>query len=78
MKGAERYGRRQGAFLFGPQGADGVCIAEAAIDATSLTTIEVLRPDTHHIGTGGAGRRRGTKPFVALLCVAVSARSRDR
>jgi hypothetical protein len=40
-------------FRFGPQDADRVCIAEAAIDAMSLAAIEVLRPDTLYVSTGG-------------------------
>ncbi|MEP9380070.1 DUF3991 domain-containing protein [Aquabacter sp. CN5-332] len=40
-------------FRFGAQAADRICVTEAAIDAMSLAAIEVLRPDTLYVSTGG-------------------------
>jgi hypothetical protein len=40
-------------FRLGPSAAPRVCITEAAIDAMSLAAIEVLRPDTLYVSTGG-------------------------
>ncbi len=40
-------------FRLGPSAAARVCITEAAIDAMSLAAIEVLRPDTLYVSTGG-------------------------
>lgn len=40
-------------FRFGPAGSERICITEAAIDAMSLAAIEVLRPDTLYVSTGG-------------------------
>ncbi|MET4022186.1 hypothetical protein ABIB94_007459 [Bradyrhizobium sp. JR7.2] len=40
-------------FRFGSEGAERICITEAAIDAMSLAAIEVLRPDTLYVSTGG-------------------------
>lgn len=40
-------------FRFGLRDAERICITEAAIDAMSLAAIEVLRPDTLYVSTGG-------------------------
>jgi hypothetical protein len=40
-------------FLLGPSAAPRICITEAAIDAMSLAAIEVVRPDTLYVSTGG-------------------------
>lgn len=40
-------------FRLGPLRSDRICITEAAIDAMSLAVIEVLRPDTLYVSTGG-------------------------
>lgn len=40
-------------FRFGSEACERICITEAAIDAMSLATIEVLRPDTLYVSTGG-------------------------
>jgi hypothetical protein len=40
-------------FRFGPAAASRVCVTEAAIDAISLAAIQVLRPDTLFVSTGG-------------------------
>ncbi|SFJ59553.1 Toprim-like [Bradyrhizobium sp. Gha] len=40
-------------FRFGSAAAERICITEAAIDAMSLAAIEVLRPDTLYVSTGG-------------------------
>jgi len=40
-------------FRFGPAGSERICITEAAIDAMSLAAIEVRRPDTLYVSTGG-------------------------
>ncbi|WP_319799010.1 DUF3991 and toprim domain-containing protein [Nitrobacter sp.] len=40
-------------FWLGPLLAPRICITEAAIDAMSLAAIEVLRPDTLYVSTGG-------------------------
>jgi len=40
-------------FRFGPVEARRVCVTEAAIDALSLAAIEVVRPDTLYVSTGG-------------------------
>ena len=40
-------------FRFGSEECERICITEAAIDAMSLAAIEVLRPDTLYISTGG-------------------------
>ncbi len=40
-------------FRFGPAAASRVCVTEAAIDAMSLAAIQVLRPDTLFVSTGG-------------------------
>ncbi|WP_439400347.1 DUF3991 and toprim domain-containing protein (plasmid) [Bradyrhizobium sp. PMVTL-01] len=40
-------------FRFGSEECERICITEAAIDAMSLAAIEVLRPDTLYVSTGG-------------------------
>ncbi len=45
--------RSEASFRFGAQAADRICVTEAAIDAMSLAAIEVLRPDTLYVSTGG-------------------------
>lgn len=40
-------------FRLGPSPAPRICITEAAIDAMSLAAIQVLRPDTLYVSTGG-------------------------
>jgi hypothetical protein len=40
-------------FRLGASAACRVCVTEAAIDAMSLAAIEVLRPDTLYVSTGG-------------------------
>lgn len=40
-------------FRLGPCAAARVCVTEAAIDAMSLAAIQVLRPDTLYVSTGG-------------------------
>lgn len=40
-------------FRFGSEDAERICITEAAIDAMSLAAIEILRPDTLYVSTGG-------------------------
>jgi len=40
-------------FRLGPSAAPRICITEAAIDAMSLAAIQVLRPDTLYVSTGG-------------------------
>lgn len=40
-------------FRFGSEETERICITEAAIDAMSLAAIEVLRPDTLYVSTGG-------------------------
>ncbi len=40
-------------FRFGPPSGERICVTEAAIDAMSLAAIEVLRPDTLYVSTGG-------------------------
>lgn len=46
-------GGAKGLFRFGPSAAPRICITEAAIDAMSLAAIEVQRPDTLYVSTGG-------------------------
>lgn len=46
-------GGAKGLFRFGPAAASRVCVTEAAIDAMSLVAIQVLRPDTLFVSTGG-------------------------
>ncbi len=40
-------------FRLGPSAASRICITEAAIDAMSLAAIQVMRPDTLYVSTGG-------------------------
>jgi len=40
-------------FRLGPAMASRICVTEAAIDAMSLAAIQVLRPDTLYVSTGG-------------------------
>lgn len=40
-------------FRLGPSMASRICVTEAAIDAMSLAAIQVLRPDTLYVSTGG-------------------------
>lgn len=40
-------------FRLGPSAAARICVTEAAIDAMSLAAIQVLRPDTLYVSTGG-------------------------
>jgi hypothetical protein len=40
-------------FRLGPSAAPRICVTEAAIDAMSLAAIQVLRPDTLYVRTGG-------------------------
>jgi hypothetical protein len=61
----------------GPSAASRICITEAAIDAMSLAAIQVLRPDTLYVSTGGGwspssekeirhlAQRRGTRLVAA-------------
>lgn len=52
MRGFATGGAKE-LFRLGPSAAARVCITEAAIDAMSLAAIEVLRPDTLYVSTGG-------------------------
>jgi hypothetical protein len=40
-------------FRLGPLAAPRICVTEAAIDAMSLAAIQVLRPDSLYVSTGG-------------------------
>jgi hypothetical protein len=72
-------------FRFGPAGADRICITEAAIDAMSLAAIEVLRPDTLYVATGGgwspatdeALRRIAARSYVRLVAATDNNRQGD-
>ena len=54
-----------------------ICITEAAIDAMSLAAIEVLRPDTLYVSTGGGGRRRRRTRSVLWPGAPMSSCGRD-
>jgi hypothetical protein len=72
-------------FRFGPTGADRICVTEAAIDAMSLAGIEVLRPDTLYVSTGGgwspatdeALRRIAARGHVRLVAATDNNRQGD-
>ena len=62
-------------FRLGPSAATRICVTEAAIDALSLAAIEILRPDTLYVSTGGgwspaseqAIRRLAARPGTRLV-----------
>ena len=72
-------------FRFGPAGSERICITEAAIDAMSLAAIEVLRPDTLYVSTGGgwspatdeAIRGLAKRPNVRLVAATDNNRQGD-
>ena len=72
-------------FRFGPAGSERICITEAAIDAMSLAAIEVLRPDTLYVSTGGgwspatdaAIRGLAERPNVRLVAATDNNRQGD-
>jgi hypothetical protein len=53
-------------FRLGGAASERICITEAAIDAMSLAAIEVLRPDTLYVSTGG-GWSPATDEAIRLL-----------
>ena len=70
---------------FGPSAAARVCVTEAAIDAMSLAAIQVLRPDTLYVSTGGgwspaseqAIRRLAQRPGTRLVAATDNNRQGD-
>ena len=69
----------------GPSAAARVCVTEAAIDALSLAAIQVLRPDTLYVSTGGgwspaseqAIRRLADRPGTRLVAATDNNRQGD-
>lgn len=69
----------------GPSAAARVCVTEAAIDAMSLAAIQVLRPDTLYVSTGGgwspaselAIRRLAERPGTRLVAATDNNRQGD-
>jgi hypothetical protein len=69
----------------GPSPAARVCVTEAAIDAMSLAAIQVLRPDTLYVSTGGgwstaseqAIRRLAERPGTRLVAATDNNRQGD-
>jgi hypothetical protein len=53
-------------FRLGPSAAARVCVTEAAIDAMSLAAIQVLRPDTLYVSTGGGWSPASEQAIRAL------------
>lgn len=53
-------------FCLGRAASERICITEAAIDTMSLAVIEVLRPDTLYVSTGG-GWSPATDQAIRLL-----------
>ncbi len=72
-------------FRLGPSAARRICITEAAIDAMSLAAIEVMRPDTLYVSTGGgwspaseqAVRRLAERPGARLVAATDNNRQGD-
>lgn len=72
-------------FRLGPSAAARVCVTEAAIDAMSLAAIQVLRPDTLYVSTGGgwspaseqAIRRLAERPGSRLVAATDNNRQGD-
>ena len=72
-------------FRLGPAAAARVCVTEAAIDAMSLAAIQVLRPDTLYVSTGGgwspaserAIRRLADRPDTRLVAATDNNRQGD-
>jgi hypothetical protein len=72
-------------FRLGPSAAARVCVTEAAIDAMSLAAIQVLRPDTLYVSTGGgwspaseqAIRRLAGRPGTRLVAATDNNRQGD-
>ncbi|MBR0857779.1 DUF3991 and toprim domain-containing protein [Bradyrhizobium liaoningense] len=72
-------------FRLGSEECERICITEAAIDAMSLAAIEVLRPDTLYISTGGgwspatdeAIRRLAKRANVCLVAATDNNRQGD-
>lgn len=72
-------------FRLGPSAAARVCITEAAIDAMSLAAIQVMRPDTLYVSTGGgwspasedAIRRLAARPNTHLVAATDNNRQGD-
>jgi hypothetical protein len=72
-------------FRLGPSAAARVCVTEAAIDAMSLAAIQVFRPDTLYVSTGGgwspasehAIRRLAERPGTRLVAATDNNRQGD-
>lgn len=72
-------------FRLGPSAARRICVTEAAIDAMSLAAIQVLRPDTLYVSTGGgwspaseqAIRRIAERPDIRLVAATDNNRQGD-
>jgi hypothetical protein len=72
-------------FRMGPSAASRICVTEAAIDAMSLAAIQVLRPDTLYVSTGGgwspasedAIRRLAKRPNTRLVAATDNNRQGD-
>lgn len=72
-------------FRLGPLAAPRICVTEAAIDAVSLAAIQVLRPDTLYVSTGGgwspaseqAIRRIAERPATRLVAATDNNRQGD-
>lgn len=72
-------------FQLGPSAARRICVTEAAIDAMSLAAIQVLRPDTLYVSTGGgwspaseqAIRRIAERPDTRLVAATDNNRQGD-
>jgi hypothetical protein len=70
---------------FGQSAAPRICVTEAAIDAMSLAAIQVLRPDTLYVSTGGgwsparekAIRRLAARPGTRLVAATDNNRQGD-
>jgi hypothetical protein len=60
-------------FRLGPSAAPRICITEAAIDAMSLAAIQVLRPDTLYVSTGG-GWSPASEEAIRRLAMRANAR----
>lgn len=72
-------------FRLGPSAAARACVTEAAIDAMSLAAIQVLRPDTLYVSTGGgwspaseeAIRRLAERPGARIVAATDNNRQGD-
>jgi hypothetical protein len=72
-------------FQLGPSAAPRICVTEAAIDAMSLAAIQVLRPDTLYVSTGGgwspateqAIKRLAERPDTRLVAATDNNRQGD-